>query len=95
MFRLPIQLFLKHFFVVQSAIEDVQRRNFSVEYFFDPINPYLVLKIDRKNIVQSALTELSRQGSMDIKKPLMVTFLGEEAVDAGGLKKVRKGLKYP
>ncbi|XP_071808408.1 probable E3 ubiquitin-protein ligase HERC4 [Asterias amurensis] len=72
---------------MQSAIEDVQRRNFSVEYFFDPINPYLVLKIDRKNIVQSALTELSRQGSMDIKKPLMVTFLGEEAVDAGGLKK--------
>ncbi|XP_038060442.1 probable E3 ubiquitin-protein ligase HERC4 [Patiria miniata] len=71
---------------MQNAIEDVQRRN-SQRFFFDSINPYLVLTIVRNNIVHSTLTELSRHGSMDFKKPLRVIFTGEEGIDAGGVKK--------
>ncbi|XP_022087391.1 probable E3 ubiquitin-protein ligase HERC4 [Acanthaster planci] len=72
---------------MQNAIEDVQRRNLQRILFFDIINPYLVLTINRNNIVQSTLTELSRHGSMDVKKPLKVVFVGEEGVDAGGVQK--------
>ena len=77
-------------YISQNAIEDVQRRNLQRMLFFDVINPYLVLTIDRNNIVQSTLMELARHGTMDVKKPLKVVFIGEEGVDAGGVQKVNE-----
>lgn len=47
---------------------------------------FLVLKIDRKNLVSSALRELNRNIA-NVKKPLRIQFAGEEGVDEGGLTK--------
>ncbi|XP_044756595.1 probable E3 ubiquitin-protein ligase HERC4 isoform X2 [Coccinella septempunctata] len=51
------------------------------------VNQYLVLNIDRRNIVSDTLRELSAVSPSDLKKPLKVKFLGEEAEDAGGVSK--------
>ncbi|XP_061191320.1 probable E3 ubiquitin-protein ligase HERC4 [Saccostrea echinata] len=73
---------------MQSAYEEVQRRNFQNLFLpIDPINPMLVLHVTRHNIVTDTLHQLSRQGPADLKKPLKVIFLGEEAVDEGGVRK--------
>ena len=84
-------LFFCHFLTRQSAIEDVQRLNLRRLFApIDPIDPCLVLHVARDNIVHSTLDQLAKQGSADFKKPLKIVFLGEEAIDAGGVKKVAK-----
>ncbi|XP_063237913.1 probable E3 ubiquitin-protein ligase HERC4 [Bacillus rossius redtenbacheri] len=45
------------------------------------------LYVDRSNIVQDAVRELLKHDTSDLKKPLKVHFLGEEADDAGGVTK--------
>lgn len=52
-----------------------------------PSNPYLVLYVGRENIVNDTLNQLADQSAADLKKPLKVQFHGEDAVDAGGVKK--------
>lgn len=37
--------------------------------------------------VQDALSEISRQRYRDLTKPLRVHFIGEDGIDAGGVKK--------
>ena len=67
----------------------MQRRNLRhLLTAIDPVDPCLVLHVARDNIVHSTLDQLAKQGSADFKKPLKIVFLGEEAVDAGGVKKV-------
>ncbi|XP_028404345.1 probable E3 ubiquitin-protein ligase HERC4 [Dendronephthya gigantea] len=51
------------------------------------INPFLVLRVRRENIVQDTLSQVIRLGPMEYKKPLQIVFQGEQAVDAGGVKK--------
>ncbi len=54
------------------------------------ISQYLVLKIRRDCLVEDSLREVSENvgaGQEDIKKSLKIEFLGEEGVDAGGLRK--------
>lgn len=51
------------------------------------ITQFLVLNITREHIVADALRELSNVKSEDLKKPLKVKFCGEEAEDAGGVRK--------
>lgn len=53
------------------------------------LNPYLVLKVKRTNLVQDALQQLAERGGAqhDYKKPLKVVFDGEEGVDEGGVRK--------
>lgn len=51
------------------------------------INQFLVLNVTREHIVHDALRELSTVSSVDLKKPLKVKFYGEEAEDAGGVRK--------
>ena len=84
-------MYLYFSFTTQNAIENVQQRN--LRHLFDrtinPADPCLVLLIHRANIVQSTLDQLAKQGSADFKKPLRIVFMGEEAIDAGGVKKVR------
>ncbi|XP_066590462.1 probable E3 ubiquitin-protein ligase HERC4 [Prorops nasuta] len=48
---------------------------------------FLTLNVSRKNLVQDTLNELARYNSSDYKKPLKVKFHGEEAEDAGGVRK--------
>lgn len=48
--------------------------------------PYLVLRVRRDNLISESLTQLSQHES-DLKKSLKIEFIGEEGVDAGGLRK--------
>jgi hypothetical protein len=49
-------------------------------------DPFLTLNIRRDRLVQSALWEVQRKAD-HLKKPLRVQFLGEEGIDAGGVRK--------
>ncbi|CAH0559582.1 unnamed protein product [Brassicogethes aeneus] len=51
------------------------------------ITQFLVLNVSREHIVRDALNELRGVEPGDFKKPLKVKFHGEEAEDAGGVKK--------
>ena len=52
------------------------------------MNPLLTLFVRREQTVQDTLNQLSKQKRDDLKKPLKVMFIGEDAYDAGGVKKV-------
>jgi len=56
-----------------------------------PIDPqeiqYLVLNVSRSNIVHDVLNQMNSLTTYDLKKPLKIKFIGEEAEDAGGVKK--------
>ncbi|XP_017778444.1 PREDICTED: probable E3 ubiquitin-protein ligase HERC4 isoform X2 [Nicrophorus vespilloides] len=51
------------------------------------VHQYLMLNVSREHIVEDALRELANVSSNDLKKPLKVKFYGEEAEDAGGVRK--------
>ncbi|CAO3563333.1 unnamed protein product [Mortierella alpina] len=48
--------------------------------------PLLILRVNRINLIEESLTQLSRN-EMDLKKSLRIEFVGEDGVDAGGLRK--------
>ncbi|KAI9476533.1 MAG: hypothetical protein EXX96DRAFT_301624 [Benjaminiella poitrasii] len=62
------------------------------EAFFNMIfhqkisNPYLILRVSRTNLIDDSLRQLA-QNEMDLKKSLRIEFVGEDGVDAGGLRK--------
>ncbi|KAH9513169.1 putative E3 ubiquitin-protein ligase herc4 [Bulinus truncatus] len=76
---------------MQNAIESAHRVNFfnlfSSMQVFDPVNPCLVLIVNRNTIVRDTLTQLQSKHNAEFKKPLKVIFQGEEAVDEGGVRK--------
>ncbi|XP_078383332.1 putative E3 ubiquitin-protein ligase HERC4 isoform X2 [Oculina patagonica] len=75
---------------MQSAVEEVTRRNVHSMMSMSPINPdnpILVIVVKRENIVDNTLNQIMKCGPCDLKKPLKVVFYGEEGVDAGGVRK--------
>ncbi|XP_068736455.1 probable E3 ubiquitin-protein ligase HERC4 isoform X1 [Montipora capricornis] len=75
---------------MQSAVEEVNRRNLQSMISpmpIDPVNPILMIVVKRESIVEHTLTQIMKCGPYDLKKPLKVVFLGEEGVDAGGVRK--------
>ncbi|XP_076460072.1 putative E3 ubiquitin-protein ligase HERC4 [Babylonia areolata] len=73
---------------MRNAMEEVTRRN--LMGLFMPINPVssvLVMMVTRQNIVKDTISTLEKCAPQDLKKPLKVIFLGEEAVDEGGVRK--------
>jgi ubiquitin-protein ligase E3 A len=46
-----------------------------------------ITRIRRNHLVEDALDEIARQYRKDLFKPLRVHFIGEEGIDAGGVKK--------
>ncbi len=50
------------------------------------IQPHLILSVRRDHLVEDSLREISLQEN-DLKKSLRIQFIGEEGVDAGGLRK--------
>jgi len=50
-------------------------------------NPYLVLRVNRENIIQDTLSQIMFYEDSDLKKPLKVVFEGEEGIDEGGVRK--------
>ncbi|XP_047510210.1 probable E3 ubiquitin-protein ligase HERC4 isoform X1 [Pieris napi] len=60
--------------------------------FMDPTYEYhrdqfLQLTVSRNHIVRDTMLQISNHDSSQLKKPLRVEFVGEEAEDAGGVKK--------
>lgn len=53
----------------------------------DAHNHYLLITVSRENIVSDTIRELSHLRERDLKKPLRVKFLDEEAEDGGGVQK--------
>ncbi|XP_058829831.1 probable E3 ubiquitin-protein ligase HERC4 isoform X2 [Topomyia yanbarensis] len=51
------------------------------------VSQFIVLNVTRDNIVQDTIRELAQYTANDLKKPLKVRFHGEEAEDAGGVRK--------
>lgn len=51
------------------------------------VSQFITLVVSRENIVHDTLKELANYGTQDLKKPLKIKFIGEEAEDAGGVRK--------
>lgn len=52
------------------------------------INEFIVFNVTRENIVNDTIRTISEiRNSKDLKKPIKVKFFGEEAEDAGGVRK--------
>uniref|UniRef100_A0A0K8SYD6 Putative E3 ubiquitin-protein ligase HERC4 n=1 Tax=Lygus hesperus TaxID=30085 RepID=A0A0K8SYD6_LYGHE len=75
---------------MQMAVNEATQRALT-QLLFSPapvqVQPLLELTVSRQNIIQDTITELANYSEKDYKKPLKITFLGEEAEDAGGVKK--------
>lgn len=55
-----------------------------------PLNPYLKLRVRREQIIDDALVELemiAMGNPKDLKKQLVVEFVGEQGIDEGGVSK--------
>lgn len=50
-------------------------------------SPYLILKVNRDNLIEDSLQLLVRASPETLKKPLKVKFIGEEGIDEGGVQK--------
>lgn len=50
-------------------------------------NEFVVFNVTRENIVTDTIREICMCNVKDLKKPLKVKFFGEEAEDAGGVRK--------
>ncbi len=49
--------------------------------------PFLVLVVRRENLVADAISQIQSKPTEILKKPLKIKFVGEEGIDAGGVKK--------
>lgn len=76
---------------MQSAMTKAQTQLMSLFIFPQLVDPneiqYLTLTVSRDNIVQDVMNQIYQLNTHDLKKPLKVKFIGEEAEDAGGVKK--------
>ncbi|KAM9325224.1 putative E3 ubiquitin-protein ligase HERC4 [Gastrophryne carolinensis] len=74
---------------MQMAVDQAHRQNFSSMFLpvVESVDPCLILIVRRDNIVGDAMEVLRKTKNIDYKKPLKVIFVGEEAVDAGGVRK--------
>uniref|UniRef100_A0A8C0WS78 HECT-type E3 ubiquitin transferase n=1 Tax=Castor canadensis TaxID=51338 RepID=A0A8C0WS78_CASCN len=74
---------------MQMAIDQAHRQNVSSLFLpvIESVNPCLILVVRRENIVGDAMEVLRKTKNIDYKKPLKVIFVGEDAVDAGGVRK--------
>ncbi|XP_017578302.1 probable E3 ubiquitin-protein ligase HERC4 isoform X1 [Pygocentrus nattereri] len=76
---------------MQMAVDQAQRQNFSSLFLSggaaESVNPCLILIVRRENVVGDTMEVLRKSKNVDYKKPLKVIFVGEEAVDAGGVRK--------
>lgn len=72
---------------MNSAMQQAANNSFFTSLFGAPANIYIVLNVTRENIVEDTIRELTHYTSQDLMKPLKVKFAGEEAEDAGGVRK--------
>ncbi|XP_037533808.1 probable E3 ubiquitin-protein ligase HERC4 [Nematolebias whitei] len=74
---------------MQMAVDQAQLQNLSSMFLpaVESVNPCLILIVRRENIVGDTMEVLRKSKNVDCKKPLKVVFVGEDAVDAGGVRK--------
>ncbi|XP_077073484.1 putative E3 ubiquitin-protein ligase HERC4 isoform X1 [Siphateles boraxobius] len=76
---------------MQIAVDQAQRQNLHSLFLsgggVESVNPCLILIVRRDNVVGDSMEVLRKSKNVDYKKPLKVIFVGEEAVDAGGVRK--------
>ncbi|KAI9281585.1 hypothetical protein BY458DRAFT_499033 [Sporodiniella umbellata] len=71
----------------KQQMETKWREAFFNMLFYQKISaPYLILRVSRENLIEDSLRQLA-QNELDLKKSLRIEFIGEEGVDAGGLRK--------
>jgi ubiquitin-protein ligase E3 A len=68
----------------RSTVMDSVRQNMG---FVNRDDVYLMLDVDRNNIIQSTMQGVAGVRKGDLKKPLKVKFRGERGVDEGGVRK--------
>ncbi|KAE8590850.1 hypothetical protein XENTR_v10018230 [Xenopus tropicalis] len=74
---------------MQMAVDNAHRQN-NLSWLFpatESVDPCLILVVRRDNIVGDAMEVLRKTKNIDYKKPMRVIFFGEEAIDAGGVRK--------
>ena len=74
---------------MQRAMQDAHME-LTVRQFFVPVDPsevFFNLHVSREKIVHDTLTQIMSAPVAHVRKPLKVQFLGEEAEDAGGVRK--------
>ncbi|OCT71800.1 probable E3 ubiquitin-protein ligase HERC4 isoform X2 [Xenopus laevis] len=74
---------------MRVAVDNAHRQNISSWFLpvVESVDPCLMLIVRRDNIVGDAMEVLRKTKNIDYKKPMRVIFVGEEAVDAGGVRK--------
>uniref|UniRef100_A0A8C1N4E0 HECT and RLD domain containing E3 ubiquitin protein ligase 4 n=1 Tax=Cyprinus carpio TaxID=7962 RepID=A0A8C1N4E0_CYPCA len=76
---------------MQMAVDQAQRQNLHSLFVsgggVESVNPCLILIVRRENVVGDSMEVLRKSKNVHYKKPLKVIFVGEEAVDAGGVRK--------
>ncbi|KAG8435258.1 hypothetical protein GDO86_013274 [Hymenochirus boettgeri] len=74
---------------MQMAVDNAHRQNITSWFLpvAESVDPCLILIVRRDNIVGDAMEVLRKTKNIDYKKPIKVIFVGEEAVDAGGVRK--------
>ncbi|XP_076042940.1 HECT and RLD domain containing E3 ubiquitin ligase 4 isoform X2 [Oratosquilla oratoria] len=73
--------------LMQGAIQEEVWRAGPLSVMLNPSMQFLNLVVSREDIVGTTLAEITSKDFHDLKKPLKVTFIGEEAEDAGGVRK--------
>ncbi|ORE10196.1 hypothetical protein BCV72DRAFT_302155 [Rhizopus microsporus var. microsporus] len=74
-------------FDAKQQMETKWREAFFNMLFYQKLSmPYLILRVSRDNLIEDSLRQLA-QNELDLKKSLRIEFIGEEGVDAGGLRK--------
>ncbi|XP_047486162.1 probable E3 ubiquitin-protein ligase HERC4 isoform X1 [Penaeus chinensis] len=73
---------------MQGAIQEAVYNSNPMIWLINPSEvQFLNIHIHRDNIVQDTITQLMDHRVTDYKRPLKVRFIGEEAEDAGGVRK--------
>eukprot|EP01118_Nematostelium_gracile_P014044 TRINITY_DN5399_c0_g1_i1.p1 TRINITY_DN5399_c0_g1~~TRINITY_DN5399_c0_g1_i1.p1 ORF type:complete len:469 (+),score=99.25 TRINITY_DN5399_c0_g1_i1:722-2128(+) len=75
---------------IESLVEMRQQRDEAFRQLLlngQMVVPALVMKIQRENLIEDTLAELSQHDPEDLKKQLRIHFVGEEGIDEGGVQK--------
>jgi E3 ubiquitin-protein ligase HERC4 len=76
---------------MQNAMNKAQTNSLFNAFVFNTVDPqelqYLILNVSRDNLVNDVVNNIYTLTTHDLKKPLKIKFIGEEAEDAGGVKK--------
>lgn len=72
---------------MQQAVHNAQSQVTFMDYLMGNVHDFLLLNVTRENLVADTIREIRNYTRKDYKKPLKVKFCGEEAEDAGGVRK--------